>query len=152
MLSRSVLSPVIVAAGLLLSLDAFAGDYAVSYAFDGTTRADVARGATGATNEVGIAKECQYGRNCTIKLRKSDLTISLKVERSGSHKVTIVADGGRSLSDGCCYFSDGDRLVDRELIEPLLRLWIYEGQARKRNEYLQNIPLALLYLQFSDFK
>ncbi len=151
-LSRSVLSLVIVATGLLLSPDAFAGDYIVSYAFDGTTRADVARGATGATNEVGIAKECQYRQGCTIKLRKSDLTISLKVERSGSHRVTVLADGGRSLSNDCCYFSDGDRLVTRELIEPLLRLWIYEGQARKRNEYLQNIPLGLLYLQFSDFK
>ena len=124
MLSRSVLSLIIVATGLLFSPEAFAGDYIVSCAFDGTTRADVVRGTTGASNEVGIAKECQYGRGRTIKLRKSDLTISLKVDRSGPHKVTVHADGGRSLNDGCRYFSDGDRLVARELIEPLLRLWI----------------------------
>lgn len=152
MLSRYVLSLVIVATGLVRSAEALAGDYTVSYAFDGTTRADVARGATGASNEVGIAKECQYGRGCTIRLAKSDLTISLKVERSGSRRVTVLADGGRSLSDGCCYFSDGERLVARELTEPLLRLRIYEGQARKRNEYVENVPLGLLYLQFSDFK
>ncbi|ULK99336.1 hypothetical protein [Bradyrhizobium sp. I71] len=138
---------------LLPSVETFAGDYTVSYAFDGTTRADVARGATGASNEVGIAKECQYGRGCTIELIKSDLTISLKVERLGwSNKVTVFADGGRSRSDGCCYFFGGDRLVSKELTEPLLRLRIYEGQARKRNEYVENLPLGLLYLQFSDFK
>lgn len=149
---RPGLSLVIVATGLLLSLDAFAGDYTVSYAFDGTTRADVAAGVTSALNEEGITKECQYERRCTIELTKSDLTISLKVERSGSHEVSVFADGGRSRSDGCCYFSGGDQLAARRLTEPLLRLWIYEGQARKRNEYVENIPLGLLYLQFSDLK
>ncbi|QIP08542.1 hypothetical protein [Bradyrhizobium symbiodeficiens] len=149
---RLALSFVIVATGLVLSTHAFAGDFTVSYAFDSTTRADVARGAMGASNEEGIAKECQYERRCAIKLTKSDLTISLNVERSGSYKVMVFADGGRSLSDGCCYFSGGDRLAERVLTEPLLRLWIYEGQARKRNEYVENIPLGLLYLQFSDLK
>lgn len=131
---------------------AIAGDYTVSYAFDGTTKADVARGATGASNEVGVTKECQYEGRCTIELTKSDLTISLYVERLGAHEVMVFADGGRSLSDGCCYFWGGDRLVNRKLAEPLLRLWIYEGQSRKGNEYVQNLPLGLLYLQFLDFK
>lgn len=152
MLSRSILSLVIVATGLLLSLEAFAGDYIVSYAFDGTTRADVAAGATSALNEVGSTKECQYDKRCTIELTKSDLTISFYVGRLGAHKVMVFADGGRRLGDGCCYFSGGDRLVNRDLAEPLLRLRIYEGQARKRNEYVENLPLGLLYLQFSDFK
>ncbi|WP_035705045.1 hypothetical protein [Bradyrhizobium genomosp. I (2014)] len=151
LLNRALAVAVIVTA-LELPSCAIAGDYTVSYAFDGTTRADVARGATGASNEVGIAKECRYGQRCTIELTKSDLTISFHVERSGwSHKVTVFADGGRSRSDGCCYFFGGDRLVSKELTEPLLRLWIYEGQARKRNEYVENLPLGLLYLQFSDF-
>ncbi|MBR0814924.1 hypothetical protein JQ544_25570 [Bradyrhizobium diazoefficiens] len=149
---RLVLSLVIVATGLLLSLDAFAGDFTVSYAFDGTTRVDVARGAMSASNEEGVVKECQYERRCTIELTKSDLTISLKVERSGAHEVTVFAYGGGSRSAGCCYFSGGDRLAEKKLTEPLLRLWIYEGQARKRNEYVENIPLGLLYLQFSDLK
>lgn len=152
MLLRLFLSFVMIATGLAISRNALAGDYAVSYAFDGTTRADVARGATGASNEDGSAKECQYDRRCTIELTRSDLTISINVERSGSHKVMVFADGGRSRSAGCCYFSGGDRLAARQLTEPLLRLWIYEGQARKRNEYVENIPLGLLYLQFSDLK
>ncbi|WP_028137690.1 hypothetical protein [Bradyrhizobium japonicum] len=153
MLFRLVLSLVIVATGLLFSLEAaFAGDYIVSYAFDGTTRADVAAGATSGLNEVGSTKECQYDRRCRIELTKSDLAISLYVERRGAHEVMVFADGGRSLSDNCCYFWGGDRLVTRKLAEPLLRLWIYEGQSRKRNEYVENRPLGLLYLQFSDFK
>lgn len=152
MLLRTALSLVVVATGLLLPLEAFAGDYIVSYAFDGTTRADVAAGAMSALNEVGSTKECQYDRLCTIQLKESDLTISLYVKRLGAQEVMVFADGGRSLSDGCCYFSGGDRLVNRKLAEPLLRLWIYEGQSRKGNEYVQNLPLGLLYLQFLDFK
>jgi len=142
----------IIAIGLLLSVDAFAGDYAVSFAFDGTTKEDVAAGVTSTLNEEGTTKECQYERRCTIELTKSDLTISFYVERLGYHEVMVFADGGRSLSAGCCYFSGGDRLVSRKLAEPFLRLRIYEGQARKRNEYVENLPLGLLYLQFSDFK
>jgi hypothetical protein len=152
MLSRLVLPFVIVATCLLVPLDAFAGDYAVSYAFDGTTRADVASGVTSALNEEGTTKECEYGRRCTIKLTKSDLTISFTVERSVYHEVVVFADGGRSRSVGCCYFFGGDRMAKKMLSEPLLRLWLYEGQARKRNEYVENIPLGLLYLQFSDLK
>ena len=152
MLSRLALSVVIVATCLLQSLDAFAGDYTVSFAFDGTTRADVAAGVTSALNEEGSTKECQYGRRCTIELRKSDLTISFTVERSSYHEVVVFADGGRSRSAGCCYFSGGDSLARKRLAEPLLRLWLYEGHARKRNEYVENIPLGLLYLQFSDLK
>ncbi|MGY8706359.1 hypothetical protein RAD16_11530 [Bradyrhizobium sp. 18BD] len=152
MLLRRVLSVMMIAAGLLSSVDVLAADYTVSYAFDGTTRADVAAGATSVLNEEGIAKECRYERYCTIELTKSDLTISIKVERSGYHKAVVFADGGRSRDIECCYFSDGDRMAARELTQPLLRLYIYEGHARKRNEYVQNLPLGLLYLQFSDLK
>jgi hypothetical protein len=58
MLLRRILPVTIAAIGLLLSVDAFAGDYAVSYAFDGTTREDVAAGTTSSLNETGTAKEC----------------------------------------------------------------------------------------------
>lgn len=152
MLLRRILFVMMVVTGLLPSIDAFAGDYTVSYAFDGTTREDVAAGVMSSLSEEGTTKECQYETRCTIKLTKSDLTISLSVKRSGSQKVTVFAYGGRSRDAGCCYFWGGDRLAARELAEPLLRLWIYEGQARKGNEYVENIPLGLLYLQFSDLR
>ena len=149
---RSILSVMTVAIGLLLSVDAFAGDFTVSYAFDGTTREDVAAGATSSLNEVGTTKECRYDRYCRIELTKSDLSITLSVRSSGRNKVSVSADGGRSRSIGCCYFSDGETLVGRELTEPLVRLIVYEGRARKRNEFVQNLPLGVLYLQFSDLK
>ncbi|MCK1475528.1 hypothetical protein IVB27_12100 [Bradyrhizobium sp. 197] len=152
MLLRRILPVTIAAIGLLLSVDAFAGDYAVSYAFDGTTREDVAAGTTSSLNETGTAKECQYDRPCTIELTKSDLMISLNVQRSGRHKVVVFADGGRSRSIGCCYFSDGEQRAEGDLAQPMLWLRIYDGHARKRNEVVQNIHLGLLYLQFSDLR
>ncbi|WP_456770144.1 hypothetical protein [Bradyrhizobium sp. USDA 4448] len=104
------------AIGLLLSADAFAGDYSLSYAFDGTTREDVAAGVTSTLNEEGITRECQYEKPCTIELTKSDLTISLRVERLGYHdEVMVFAHRGRSLGAGCCYFSGDDRLVSGSL-------------------------------------
>lgn len=151
MLLRRILFVMTVVTGLLPSVAAFAGDYTVSYAFDGTTREDVAAGVTSSLSEDGTTKECQYETRCTIKLTKSDLTISFRVERAGRHRVAVFADGGRSRND-CCFFSDGDRMAARELNQALLRLHIYEGHARKRNEYVQNLPLGLLYLQFSDLK
>ncbi|MCK1387378.1 hypothetical protein [Bradyrhizobium sp. 21] len=146
------MSVTIAAIGVFLSVDAFAGDYTVSYAFDGTTKEHVAAGATNSFNEAGIAKECQYDRPCTIELTKSDLTISLNVQRSGRHKVVVFADGGRSRSIGCCYFSGGEQRAEGDLTQPMLWLRMYEGHARKRNEVVQNIHLGLLYLQFSDLR
>ncbi|WP_426419513.1 hypothetical protein [Bradyrhizobium genosp. A] len=152
MLLRRILPVMIVATGLLRSVDAFAGDYAVSYAFDGETEEGVATGATNPLNEVGTTNECQYDRPCTIELTKSDLTISLNVQRSGRHKVVVFADGGRSRSIGCCYFSGGERRAEGDLTQPTLWLRIYDGHARKRNEVVQNIHLGLLYLQFSSLR
>ncbi len=152
MLLSRVLPVMMVATGLFLSVDALAGDYAVSYAFDGTTKEDVAAGATSSLNEEGATKECLYGKSCTIELTKSDLTISIDVRRSRRHEVVVYAYGGRSRSAGCCYFSGGETRVEGDLTQPLLRLRIYEGHARKRNEVVQNLHLGLLYLQFSDLR
>ncbi|MET4801520.1 hypothetical protein [Bradyrhizobium sp. LB11.1] len=106
----------IVATGLLLPANAFAGDYTVSYAFDGTTGDDVAASAMSALNDEGTSKECQYERRCTIELTKSDLTIALNVQRSGRHKVVVFADGGRSRSIGCCYFRAGSSALKATLL------------------------------------
>src|SRR4051794_16910907 len=125
MLSKRIVSVMIVATGLLLSADAFAGDYTVSYAFDGTTKADVAAGTTSALNEEGTTNECHYEKPCAIELTKAGLTISLSVKPSGPRKVVVFADGGCSRSAGFCYFSGGDRLAAREVTQPLLRLYIY---------------------------
>jgi hypothetical protein len=106
----------IVVTGLLLSAEVFAGDYTVSYAFDGTTKEDGAAGTTSSLNEEGTTKECQYERSCTIELAKSDLTISIDVRRSSRHEVVVYAYGGRSHSTGCCYFSGGIRVLNSTLL------------------------------------
>jgi hypothetical protein len=142
----------ILVTSLVRSVDAFAGDYTLSYAFDGTTMENATTGATNALNEVGTTKECQYDRRCTIELTKSDLTISLNVQRSGGHKVAVLADGGRSRSINCCFFSGGEKRAEGDLTQPMLWLRIYDGHARKRNEVVENIHLGLLYLSFSDLK
>lgn len=152
MLLSRIFIIMIFATVLLPSVDAFAGDYTVSYAFDGTTKEDFVAGATSSLNEEGATKVCLYERSCTIELRKSDLTISIDVRRSSRHEVVVYAYGGRSRSAGCCYFSGGDTRIEGDLGQPLLRLRIYEGHARKRNEVVQNLHLGLLYLQFSDLR
>lgn len=97
---------------------AIAGDYTVSYAFDGTASEDVAAGATSSLNEEGTTKECWYDRYCKIELPKSDLTISFRAERSERHKVLVFAEGSRGHSISCCYFSHGEQLAASELTIP----------------------------------
>jgi len=152
MLLRRILSVMIVVTGLLPSIAAFAGDYTVSYAFDGAREDDVAAGATSSLNDAGTTKECWYEKYCRISLTKADLTITFTVQRSNRHEVVVYVDGGRSRSASCCYFSGGESRVAIELAQPLLYLRIYEGRARKRNEVVQNLHLGLLYLQFSDLR
>jgi len=152
MLVSRMLPAMIVTAGLLLSFDAFAGDYTVSYAFDGTTGEGVVAGTTSPLHEEGIVRECLYERSCTIELTKSDLTISIDVRRSNRHEVVVYAYGGRGRSPGCCLFSGGERRAEGHLDQPMLHLRIYEGHSRKRNEFVQNTHLGLLYLQFSNLR
>lgn len=152
MLSNRDLSISIVVTALLLSADAFADDYTVSYVFDGAARAGIVADAASSLREEGSTRECEYERPCKIELTKSDLTITLNALRSGRHKVVVFADGGRSRSIDCCFFGGGERRAESELAQPSFWLRIYEGHARKRNEYVQNIHLGLLHLQFSDLK
>jgi hypothetical protein len=149
---RRILSFIVLAAGVLQATAALAGDYTVSYAFDGTTAEDVAAGATSPLNEEGTRTECEYKKLCSIELSKSNISISFMVPHSRTDAVTIYAEGGRTRSAGCCYFSDGGRRVSRKLTQPLVRLHLYEGRARKGNEFVQNLHLGLLYLQFSNLK
>lgn|GEM_PF-5810447 len=103
-------------------------------------------------NEVGTTSECQYQKFCKISLAKSDLSISFVVYHTSPNEISVYAKGGRTRSIGCCYFPDGESRISRQLREPLVRLHIYDGHARKRNEFVQNIHLGVLYLQFSDLK
>ena len=122
---------------------AFASDYVVSYAFD-----------AGSLNDVGTVHDCRYGVSCLIKSKSLDLTISLDVYlplRGNQKELSVSIYGGRTRPD-CCFFSDGVEYRTLKLEEPFLQLGVYEGHARRRNEFIRNSPLGVLYLQFSDMK
>lgn len=120
----------------LMSTMSRAGDYVVSWAFD-----------AGDKNETGIRADCVYSEFCTIKPEKSDFDIRLIFRRPGYRVVSILISQGLD----CCYFAQGERSVERGT-ESLIRIGIYEGRARKGNEYVLNTPLGFFYLQFSDLK
>ena len=133
---------------------ASAGDYTVSYAFDGTTVQDVAAAVTSPLNEQGTRQDCRYDTFCTIRLEKSDLEIRLDVSQASRHgrRIFVSANGGRAQGLACCYFSDGERTFSRELREPFVKLHVYDGHRRKGNEFVQNFHLGVLYLQFSGLR
>ena len=127
---------------LLPSVGASAGDYTVSYAFD-----------AGDVNDAGKT-ECEYKYICTVSFEKLDLEILLSFvypehDHPKHHEARIKIYGTRATV--CCYFADG---VDRVVRDAgsLIRLRVYKGRKRIRNEYIQNEPFGILYLQFSDLK
>jgi hypothetical protein len=132
----------ILLAGLALSGgDAHAGDYTISYAFD-----------AGELNDAGTKHDCKYGQECLIKSDKLDLSISLDLyfpDRDGHERVSVDVYGGRSRV-ACCYFSDGADSLRFSLEGPFVHLGVYEGRARRGNEFVRDEWLGILYLQFSD--
>lgn len=148
---RGVLRLIVLVVAFLRVTAVVAGDYTVSYAFDGTTEQDVAAGIASPLNEAATSKDCVYDTQCRIKLDKSDLVLTVVVTRAKRNNVSIWADR-RRMDSSCCYFSGGERHVSWELNDDLLRLRLYEGHARKRNEYVQNLSLGVLYVQFSDLR
>ena len=126
---------------LLPSAGASAGDYTVSYALD-----------AGDTQDVGKSEECTFEHYCDVASRKLDFNISLSFyypERDHpKHNEVHIGIRGRN---GCCYFSDGVDSVVRDA-RAFIRLNIYRGRRRIRNEFIQNEPVGILYLQFSNLK
>jgi hypothetical protein len=126
---------------LLSNASASAGDYTVAYAFD-----------AGDLNDASKRVDCEYRAPCEITSEKLNLSISLIFWRSDHKKVTISVSANRASRSGCCYFSDGVSTVERNPRDSLVRLHVFEGRARIRNEFILNTLLGVLYLQFSDMK
>ena len=124
---------------LLFSLPASAADYTVNYAFDGKEHV-----------ETGSA-ECEFRYYCSLKIKDSGVSLLLGFRDVRRTRIGISVYGDRR-SD-CCFFSDGVHSVSRDVSgSSLIRLQIYEGHARKGNEFLQNLPIGLLYLKISQQK
>jgi hypothetical protein len=142
MLSRTLFAVVLTFCSPF-SRSAFASDYVVSYAFD-----------AGSLNDAGTVRDCRYGESCRIKSKSLDLSISLDVYlplRGNRKELSVSIYGGRTRPD-CCFFSDGVEYRTFALEDSFVQLGVYEGHARRRNEFIRNSPLGVLYLQFSDMK
>jgi hypothetical protein len=133
---------------------AVAGDYTVSYAFAGKTDRDVAAAATSSLTEEGTRRDCTYGMSCRLILNKSDLEIWFDVSRAAHDQtaISVSAYGGRTHGIECCLFGEGQSSYSAPLRDPLVRLYIYDGHPRRRNEIVRNVLLGTLYLQVSDLK
>jgi hypothetical protein len=137
---RPICGVLLVAFCLLLSAEASAGDYIVSYAFD----------AGEGLNDSG-KQTCEYKSYCRIESEKLKLSISLAFW-DPNHRIVTISVSGEQGRWGCCYFSDGVDDVKRDARDSLIRLYVYVGRRRIRNEFIQNEPLGILYLQFLDIK
>jgi hypothetical protein len=126
---------------LLPSTGASAGDYTVSYALD-----------AGDTNDAGKSEECTFKYYCDVASEKLDFNILLSFHypdrNHPKHNEVHISIRGRN---GCCYFSDGVDSIVRNA-GALIRINVYRGRRRIRNEFIQNEPVGILYLQFSNMK
>ena len=120
----------------LLTSAARAGDYVVAWAF-----------AAHGENEMGTRADCEYRTYCIIKVEKFGFEVMISFWRSGHGAATIDITSGIS----CCYFSDGESSVKRGT-SSLIRLGVFEGRARRGNEFVLNSRVGDFYLLFSALK
>ena len=120
----------------LLTTAARAGDYVVAWAF-----------AAHGENETGTRADCEYRTHCIIRVEKFGFEVTIRFWRSGYGAATVAISSGIS----CCYFSEGERSVERDT-SSLIRLGVFEGRARRGNEFAVNSRVGDFYLLFSDLK
>lgn len=130
---------VLLTLSLLFSLPAAAGDYSITYAFDGPEGTE-----TGST-------ECEFQSYCKIKFENAGVSLWLEFQDIHHTRLHIAAHALRRAN--CCFFSDGVDSVDRDIrMSSLIRLHVFEGHRRRGNEFIQNAPIGVLYLKISDIK
>jgi len=122
---------------LLSSTGASAGDYSLTYAIDANGK-----------NDAGKIETCEYVEPCEIRPAGLGLWISLSFIRPDHRWVNLVLYGPA----GCCFSADGIRTIYLEIKPGLLRVPIYEGRARRGNEFVQNKRFGILYLEFSNLR
>lgn len=125
------------AIGALTMTDtAFAADYSVAYALE----------ADGKT-ETGKIESCHSVGSCRIKFHAIDATAELSyfAHPTDSDKIVLSMWG----DSACCYFGDGNDTISLDPTKQLHAVAIYAGHARRRNEFIQNQRLGVLYLSFA---
>lgn len=136
LLRRSIFGPVATLL-LLSSADASAGDYSVTYAIDADAK-----------NDAGKIESCEYSKSCFITSASLGLSIFLSSVREDHRSVELQVYG----PSGCCYSADAARSIYLDIKPGLQRVPIYEGRARRRNEFVLNNRFGVLYIEFSDFR
>jgi hypothetical protein len=122
---------------LLSSAGASAGDYSVAYAIDANGK-----------NDTGKIENCSYDKACEIESASSGLSISMGFFHPDHSGVQLEVRG----PPGCCYSADAIRTIYLDIKPGLLRVPIYQGRARRENEFVQNKRFGVLYLEFSNLK
>jgi hypothetical protein len=116
---------------------AAAGDYSVAYAIDAHGK-----------NDAGKVETCEYDSPCEITSSSLGLSIVLDFIRPDHHSVELRVNG----PPGCCYSADAAKTIYLKIDPTVLRVRLYEGRSRRRNEFVQNTLFGILYLAFSDMR
>jgi len=137
--SQKPLLAFVIATGLtaLTMTDAvYATDYSVAYALD-----------TDGKTETGKLENCNSIDTCKIKFRAIDATARLSyfANPPDGDKIVLSMWG----ASACCYFSDGNDTIRLDPRKQLHAVPIYAGHARRRNEFIQNQRLGVLYVSFA---
>jgi hypothetical protein len=114
-----------------------AADYVVNYALDVDGKTDA-----------GKKETCEYVRPCEIISESSGIRVVMNFTYP-DHLSVYTHVYGRL---GCCYFRDGADSISLDPKLPLHHLQIFEGRARRQNEFVQNRKIGVLYLSFSDMR
>lgn len=134
--SKRIFCLTLLAVFALFGPPATAGDYTVTYAFDGREHV-----------ETGSA-ECEYRYYCTFKIENAGVSLLLGFRDVHHTSIGIRVSGVRR--GDCCFFFDGVDSVSRDVRgSPLIRLSVYEGHPRRGNEFIQNPSIGVLYLKIS---
>lgn len=122
---------------LLSGTGAAAADYSVTYAIDANGK-----------NSAGKIETCDYETLCFIEPPGLGLQISLSFNHSDRRWVKLRIDG----PPACCYSSDAASEFYLQIEPGLLRVPIYQGRARRRNEFVRNHKFGVVYLEFSSLR
>jgi hypothetical protein len=122
---------------LFSSNGASAGDFSLIYAIDANGKTDA-----------GKIKTCEYFKTCEIESADLRLSISLWIIRPDHSSAELHVNG----PPGCCYSIDAAETIYLSTEPGLRRVPLYQGRARRGNEFVRNKRFGMLYLEFSDMR
>jgi hypothetical protein len=136
-LAQSLAVATIAVFGCLSSISpALTSGYSVAYAIDAHDE-----------NDSGKIETCEYGAECKLA-NHLGLSIVLNIK----NPKRLWADLEIKGPPGCCYSAQADETLYVEMTPTLMRVPFYEGQKRRRNEFVLNKKFGVLYLMFGNIR